>query len=81
MLVCCNNNETQKRAAGHTVPAVAVAIARWYVPNWFDEITNSFDYPYTNGTLDGFHTKIKTLKNSFRLRNFEIFRKRIFAIS
>ena len=50
--------------------------------NWFEEITNSFDYPYTNGPLEGFHTKIKTLKrNSFGLRNFEIFRKRIFAIS
>ena len=44
------------------MPAVAVAIARWYVPNWFDEITNSFDYLYTNRPLDGFHTKIKTLK-------------------
>ena len=50
--------------------------------NWFEEITNSFDHPYTNGPLEGFHTKIKTLKrNSFGLRNFEIFRKRIFAIS
>lgn len=49
--------------------------------NWHEEITNSFDYPYTNGPLEGFHTKIKTLKrNSFGLRNFENFRKRIFAI-
>ena len=49
--------------------------------NWFEEITNSFDHPYTNGPLEGFHTKIKTLKrNSFGLRNFEIFRKRIFVI-
>ena len=44
------------------MPAVAVAIARWYVSNWFDEITNSFDYPYTNGPLYGFLTKIKILK-------------------
>ena len=50
--------------------------------NWFEEIANLFDHPYTNGPLEGFHTKIKTLKrNSFGLRNFEIFRKRIFAIS
>ena len=62
MVVCCHNNETQKWAVGHTVPAVAVAIARWYAPNWFDEITNSFDYPYTNGPLYGFLTKIKILK-------------------
>lgn len=25
-------------------------------------ITNSFDYSYTNGPLEGTHTKIKTLK-------------------
>lgn len=49
--------------------------------NWREEITNSFEYPCTNGPLEGFHTKIKTLKrNSFGLRNFENFRKRIFGI-
>ena len=81
LLVIIHIPRTQKWAAGHTVPAVIDAIVRWYVSNRFDEITNSFDYPYTNRPLDGFHTKIKTLKNSFGLRNFEIFRKRIFAIS
>ena len=27
--------------------------------NWFDEITNSFEYPYTNGPLEGTHKKLK----------------------
>ena len=30
--------------------------------NWFDEICNSFDYPWSNGPLEGTHTKIKTFK-------------------
>ena len=29
--------------------------------NWFDEICNSFDYSWSNGPLEGTHTKIKTL--------------------
>lgn len=46
--------------------------------NWFDEICNSFDYPWSNGPLEGTHTKIKTLKrNCFGMRNFDLFRKRI----
>lgn len=49
--------------------------------NWSDEITNSFDYRYSNGALEGKHTKIKTLKrNSFGMRNFERFRKRIMLL-
>ena len=46
--------------------------------NWFDEICNSFDYPWSNGPLEGTHTKIKTLKrNCFGMKNFDLFRKRI----
>ena len=46
--------------------------------NWFDEICNSFDYPWSNGPLEGTHTKIKTLKrNCFGMKNFNFFRKRI----
>ncbi|MBS6720075.1 MAG: transposase [Peptoniphilus harei] len=26
---------------------------------WFDEICNSFDCPWSNGPLEGTHTKIK----------------------
>lgn len=46
--------------------------------NWFEEICNSFDYPWSNGPLEGTHTKIKTLKrNCFGMKNFNLFRKRI----
>ena len=46
--------------------------------NWFNEICNSFDYPWSNGPLEGTHTKIKTLKrNCFGMKNFNLFRKRI----
>ena len=46
--------------------------------NWLEEITNSFDYEYNNGYLEGKHNKIKTLKRvSFRMDNFESFRNRI----
>ena len=46
--------------------------------NWFDEICNSFDYHWSNGPLEGTHTKIKTLKrNCFGMKNFNLFRKRI----
>ena len=46
--------------------------------NWFLEIYNSFDYPWTNCPLEGTHTKIKTLKrNCFGIRSFNLFRKRI----
>ena len=46
--------------------------------NWFDEICNSFDYPWFNGPFERTHTKIKTLKrNCFGMKNFNLFRKRI----
>ena len=46
--------------------------------NWFEEICNSFDYSWSNGPLEGTHTKIKTLKrNCFGMKNFNLFRNRI----
>ena len=30
--------------------------------NWFEEICNSFDYSWSNGPLEGTHTKIKDYK-------------------
>ncbi len=46
--------------------------------NWFSEIVNSFDVPYTNSVTEGFNNKIKVLKrNAYGYRNFERFRKRI----
>lgn len=46
--------------------------------NWFEEICNSFDVPYTNGCTEGFNNKIKVLKrNAYGFRNFDRFRNRI----
>lgn len=49
--------------------------------NWFEEITNSFDYPWNNGYVEGTHNKIKTVKRvAFGMRNFHHFRTKLFFV-
>jgi transposase len=46
--------------------------------NWFQEITNALDVPWTNGYIEGCNNKTKVLKRvSYGMRNFNNFRKRI----
>ena len=46
--------------------------------NWFQEILNSMDVPWTNGYIEGCNNKTKVLKRvSYGMRNFSNFRKRI----
>ena len=46
--------------------------------NWFQEIINSMDVPWSNGYIEGCNNKTKVLKRvSFGMRNFNNFRKRI----
>ena len=46
--------------------------------NWFHEILNSMDVPWTNGFIEGCNNKSKVLKRvCFGMRNFNNFRKRI----
>ena len=46
--------------------------------NWFNEILNSMDVPWTNGFVEGCNNKTKVLKRvCFGMRNFSNFRKRI----
>lgn len=46
--------------------------------NWFQEILNALDAPWTNGFTEGCNNKIKVLKRvCFGMRNFDNFRKRI----
>lgn len=46
--------------------------------NWFQEILNSMDVPWTNGFIEGCNNKTKVLKRvCFGMRNFNHFRKRI----
>lgn len=46
--------------------------------NWFYEILNSMDVPWSNGYIEGCNNKTKVLKRAcFGMRNFPNFRKRI----
>ena len=46
--------------------------------NWFQEILNSMDVPWSNGFIEGCNNKTKVLKRvCFGMRNFRNFRKRI----
>ena len=46
--------------------------------NWFHEIINSLDVPWTNGFIEGCNNKTKVLKRTcYGMRNFNNFRKRI----
>ena len=49
--------------------------------NWSKEILNSFEYPYTNGSIEGCNNRIKVLKRiSFGMPRFVRFRRRIMHI-
>lgn len=49
--------------------------------NWSKEILNSFEYPYTNGYIEGCNNRIKVLKRvSFGMPRFQRFRRRIMHI-
>ena len=46
--------------------------------NWFQEVLNSMDVPWTNGYIEGCNNKTKVLKRvAYGMRNFNNFRKRI----
>ena len=46
--------------------------------NWFNEIINSLEAPWTNGFIEGCNNKTKVLKRTcYGMRNFNNFRKRI----
>ena len=50
--------------------------------NWFQEILNALDVPWSNGFTEGCNNKIKVLKRvSFGVRSFQNFRRRILHCS
>ncbi len=50
--------------------------------NWFNEIINSMDVPWTNGFIEGCNNKTKALKRvCFGIPNFEHLRKRVLFCS
>lgn len=79
-----SNKDRAKKALGEWIKRAELSNLKEFhscvtaFKNWFDEIGNSFDHPWSNGPLEGTHTKIKTLKrNCFGMKNFNLFRKRI----
>ena len=50
--------------------------------NWYVEIKNSLEVPYSNGATEGFNNKIKVLKRvSFGMRSFKNFKARIMLLN
>ena len=50
--------------------------------NWVEEIRNAIKVPYSNGSMEGYNNKIKTLKRiAFGFRNFTNFKARILLMS
>ena len=69
-----------KRNLESDIPALK-ACARTYF-NWVEEIRNAIKVPYSNGPIEGYNNKIKTLKRvAFGFRNFTNFKARIMLMS
>lgn len=50
--------------------------------NWIQEIRNALNVPYSNGAMEGYNNKIKTLKRvAFGFRNFKNFKARILLMA
>ncbi len=69
-----------KRNLESDIPTLK-SCARTYF-NWITEIRNSLTVPYSNGPMEGYNNKIKTLKRvSFGFRNFTHFKARILLMA
>lgn len=75
--------EGRKKLADWLLSVEVMALPEFYdctkaYHNWFNEILNSMDVPWTNGYIEGCNNKTKVLKRvCFGMRNFSNFRKRI----
>lgn len=73
-------NEWVVRCAMSDIPELKNC-AKTYT-NWIEEIRNSLVVPYSNGPMEGYNNKIKTLKRvAFGFRNFTNFKARILLMS
>lgn len=87
VIYCKNSAEGRKRLADwiflaefQGLPEFAACITAYR--NWFQEILNSMDVPYSNGYTEGCNNKTKVLKRvCFGVRNFSRFRNRILHCS
>ena len=72
-------NDWIKRNSTIDIPKLN-EVAKTYL-HWSYEIKNSLEVPYSNGVIEGFNNKIKTLKRiAFGFKNFKRFRTRILLL-
>lgn len=72
-------NDWVKRNLSIDIPRLN-EVAKTYF-HWSYEIKNSLEVAYSNGVIEGFNNKIKTLKRiAFGFRNFKRFRTRILLL-
>ena len=72
-------NDCIKRNSTIDIPKLN-EVAKTYL-HWSYEIKNSLEVSYSNGVIEGFNNKIKTLKRiAFGFKNFKRFRTRILLL-
>ena len=73
-------NNWIKRNLESDIPALKSCAKTYF--NWITEIRNALKVPYSNGPMEGFNNKIKTLKRvAFGFRNFTHFKARILLMA
>ena len=73
-------NNWVKRNLECGIPALQNCAKTYF--NWITEIRNALKVPYSNGPMEGFNNKIKTLKRvAFGFRNFTHFKARILLMA
>ena len=73
-------NSWIKRNLESEIPALKSCAKTYF--NWITEIRNALKVPYSNGPMEGYNNKIKTLKRvAFGFRNFTNFKARILLMS
>ena len=69
-----------KRNLESDIPSLKKCAKTYF--NWVEEIRNAIKVPYSNGAMEGYNNKIKTLKRvAFGFRNFSNFKARILLMS
>lgn len=69
-----------KRNLESDIPSLKSCAKTYF--NWLTEIRNALKVPYSNGPMEGFNNKIKTLKRvAFGFRNFTHFKARILLMA
>lgn len=73
-------NSWIKRNLESDIPALKSCAKTYF--NWVKEIRNALEVPYSNGPMEGYNNKIKTLKRvAFGFKNFTHFKARILLMS